>query len=595
MLGELRQTSFYEDSLELLDIIEKGNITTLFQPIISLRDGSVIGYEALTRGPVNSQLHNPGLLFEAAKIHNKTFQLELLCNVKAIERATNLSNDKFLFINIDPLVFRTDTYKNKITKEVFQNQKLTPNRIIFEITERTAIDDFKDFRKTIDYYFDKGYNIAIDDIGSGYSGLKMLSGTKPNYIKMDMDLIRNINNNAFNKSLIECFVKLAESNNMKIIAEGIETEEELTTLIDLGVHAGQGYLINKPSTTFLETPCSIKDLIIDHNQLINGSSQLFISNYVGEIIEFDEAFESTTCCNEVKEYLHSGEKSGVCIVNNGTPVGLVMKHSLDSALATQYGLAVFPKRPISLVMDTNALVVDYYTPVREVSKMAMSRRTKNIYDYIIVTKNNKYSGIVSIQSLLNFTTELEYNYARQLNPLTGLPGNHIIETTLLDYINFNRNCCILYFDLDNFKVYNDTYGFESGDKILKFIADLIQIQTKELFPSRSFVGHIGGDDFICIIEADRDSSISLCEKIISKFDKYVINFFNEKDRKYGYIEAIDRKGDKDIFPLTSISIAGISGDLGRFSSPEDIGLSVATLKKECKKVKGSCYLVQVSA
>lgn len=592
MLSALIQTSFYEGESELSQILETGNITTVFQPIISLKDSSILGYEALSRGPKHSQLHNPEMLFAAARIQNKTSQLELLCNIKALEKAADQLGDKLLFINVDPLIFKNEHYKNKITKEVFQNKKLTPSRIIFEITEKSAIDDFKQFRKTIDFYLEKGYKIAIDDTGSGYSGLKTISETKPNYIKIDMDLIRNINNDTFKQSILECFVKLANSSNMKIIAEGIETEEELTTLINLGVHCGQGFFINKPSDTLLDTPNHIKDIVMECNKFINDRPNSLSSNHIGEIVRLDKPVLNSTHCKQVREYLHSSGITGACIVNNEYPVGLIMKYSLDSALATQYGLSVFSKRPISLIMDVNPLIVDYHTPVREVSMMAMSRSAENIYDYIIVTKNNKYFGIVTIQSLLNFTTKLEYNYARQLNPLTGLPGNSIIETTLLDFINFNRNCCILYFDLDNFKVYNDTYGFENGDKILKFTADLIQTETKSMFPSKSFVGHIGGDDFVCIIEDSKENYKHLCESIITKFDKGVLDFFNEKDRSLGYIEAIDRKGNKDIFSLTSISIAGLNGSLGNFSSPEDVGLYVATLKKESKKLKGSCYLIK---
>lgn len=592
MLSILSEPSFYEDSTELLQILDTGNITTVFQPIISLKDGHIIGYEALSRGPLDSQLHNPGLLFEAARIQNKTFQLELLCNIKALEKATDLLGDKLLFLNVDPLIFKSEPYKNKITKEVLQNRKLTPHSIIFELTEKSAIQDYENFKITTDNYLEKGYKVAIDDVGSGFSGLKMISETKPNYIKIDMSLIRNINEDSFKQSMLESFVKLADNTNMRIIAEGIETEDELTTLISLGVHACQGFFISKPSVTFVDTPNHIKDIIIAHNKFFNDNCHSYISNYIGEIIRCDKSFDVSTSCSKVKEYFNASETTGACIVNNEYPVGLVMKHSLDSSLATQYGLAVFPKRPISLVMDTDALIVDYYTPVREVSMMAMSRASSKIYDYIIVTKNNKYIGIVTVQSLLNFTTKLEYNYARHLNPLTELPGNSIIENNLLEFINFNKKCCVLYFDLDNFKVYNDTYGFENGDKILKFTSQLIQFETKAMFPAKSFVGHIGGDDFVCIIEDSKKSCTKLCEKIISKFDKYVINFYNEKDRTAGYIEAADRKGNKDFFPLTSVSIAGLVGSLGNFSTPEEVGLYVATLKKESKKIKGSCYLIR---
>lgn len=577
---------------ELMKIIENADITTVYQPIVSLIDGSIIGYEALSRGPENSSLQSPDKLFSAAMLHNRTWDLELLCRTKAIERALNIPKDKFLFINVDPHIFKDEKFKRGFTKEFLAQHNMSPEVIIFEITEKTSIEDYKNFRAVLSNYVEQGYKIAIDDTGSGYSGLKMLTEIKPHYIKIDMDLIRNINKDTFKQSLIECFVRLSEITNMKLIAEGIETEEELKTLINLGVCAGQGYFINRPAGAFLDIPNHIKDIILACNVTRNNKFASCSNNYIGEIACLDKSFNINTPCKIIKEYLDSKDITGACIVNDEFPVGLIMKHSLDSALATQYGVAIFTRRPVSLVMDVSPMIMDYYTPVNEVSRKAMERKTDNIYDYIIVTKNCKYYGMVTIKELLNYTTMLECSYARQLNPLTELPGNSVIENKLRDVLSSRQECCVLYFDLDNFKAYNDTYGFENGDKVIKFTSQLIQFETKILFPYNSFIGHIGGDDFFCIVENSLESCTTLCKNIIRKFDIGVLNFFNEKDKTNGYIECIDRKGAKDIFTLTSLSIAGIYGDMGNFSNIEEIGKKAASIKKEAKHIKGSCYIIR---
>lgn len=407
-----------------------------------------------------------------------------------------------------------------------------------------------------------------------------------------MDLIRNVNEDFFKQSLLECFVKLSEATNMKLIAEGIETEEELKTLINLGVYAGQGFFIGRPAGIFLDISNSVKDLIIKCNKFKDNLYYNCQSNSIGEIVREDNPFTSKTHCGVIKEYFDSNDVTGACIVDNEIPVGLIMKHTLDSALATQYGVAIFTKRPVSLVMDSNPLIVDYYTPVNEVSRIAMSRKTENIYDYIIVTNNNKYYGIVSIRSLLNYTTMLECNYARQLNPLTELPGNTVIQNTINNILRTKRSCCILYFDLDNFKIYNDTYGFENGDRILKYTAQLINVKIKSFFPYNGFVGHVGGDDFVSVIDNSIEECEKLCEEIIEEFDKSILDFFNEKDKNNEYIEAIDRSGKKDKFPITSLSIAGVHGEFNSFPNPEEVGVSVATIKKEVKHIIGSCYLIK---
>lgn len=253
--------------LELERILINEDISTVFQPIVSLKDGKVIGYECLSRGPANSPLHAPDKLFNTAVTYHRLWDLELLCRVKAIERARNIGEDKFLFINVDPHILKDEKFKKGFTKEFLAKHNMSPETIIFEITEKTSIEDYKTFKGALENYMEQGYKIAIDDTGSGYSGLKMLVETKPHYVKIDMDLIRDIDKDSFKQELIKCFVSLAAVTRMKLIAEGIETREELLTLIDLGVYAGQGYFLQRPAETFRGISDDIKDIIVKHNKL----------------------------------------------------------------------------------------------------------------------------------------------------------------------------------------------------------------------------------------------------------------------------------------------------------------------------------------
>ncbi|ERI94161.1 cyclic diguanylate phosphodiesterase domain protein [Clostridiales bacterium oral taxon 876 str. F0540] len=587
---ELKNTNNSE--LKELDrILENSEIATVFQPIVNLKTGFVIGYEALSRGPEDSILHNPDKLFSAAEDFNRTWDLESLCRVKAIERATNISKDKYLFINVDPHIFKDEKFKRGFTKEFLAKNNMSPETIIIEITEKTCIEDYKSFRTALDNYIDQGYKIAIDDTGSGYSGLKMLTETKPHFVKIDMDLIRNINVDFFKQALIKCFVSLAEVTNMKLIAEGIETEAELLTLMDLGVYAGQGFFLQRPAGTFLDIPENVLNIIIKHNRLKNNN---LASNdyYIGQIARCDKAFDLNTSCHEIQDYFNSSKATGACVTQNNYPIGLIMKHSLYRALATQYGVAIFLKRPISLIIDKSPLIVDFYSTLQEVSKAAMSRADENLYDYVIITKEKKYYGIVTIKRLLEFTTMLETKYAKELNPLTSLPGNAIIEHKLNLVRQRNEKCCLLYLDLDNFKSYNDIYGFENGDKMLKFTSELIDSMVKSKFPNKSFVGHIGGDDFMCIIEDDLDKCNLLCQELIVNFDRNIGNYFNEQDRSNRYIEAENRYGQLERFCITSISIAGLYADFTQFSSIETIAQHMSKLKKQAKSIKGSSFILK---
>ncbi|MFL0253027.1 GGDEF domain-containing protein [Clostridium neuense] len=576
---------------ELEKIIKTQSINTVFQPIVSLSTGDIIGYEALSRGPEDSPLYMPEKLFEAAEIYKRTWELELACRIKAIERSKNMPNGKLLFLNVDPKIIKDKNFKKGLTKEFLLENNISPETIIFEITEKTAILDYKNFTSILNNYTNQGYKIAIDDTGSGYSGLKTISETKPNYIKLDIDLIRNIDSDSFKQSLIKAFVSFAKSTKISLIVEGIETKEELKALIDLGVDAGQGFFLKKPSNNFLEIPFDVKNLIAKYNEL--KTNYIYASiNRIGDIAQKYTCFKSEVLSSTIKNYFSTHKVNGACIVKNDIPVGLVMKHTLDSMLATQYGIVIFSKRPVSLIMDTNALIVDYNTDVNKAAKLAMERSDDKIYDYVIVTKEGKYYGIVTIKKLLEFTIAIEKECAKEMNPLTGLPGNAVIERTIGKTLISNSDYGILYFDLDNFKVYNDTYGFENGDKILLFTANLIKDTIDSLFPINSFTGHIGGDDFVCVIETSYNNCENLSKLIISKFDEKVINFFNEVDKKNKYIIAFDRKGNKDIFNLTSISIAGVYGNIKKLGTTSNLALYVSKIKKKNKLIKKSSFIIE---
>lgn len=178
---------------------------------------------------------------------------------------------------------------------------------------------------------------------------------------------------------------------------------------------------------------------------------------------------------------------------------------------------------------------------------------------------------------------------RRISPLTGLPGNVQINAELKKRLSNKEEFSVLYLDLDNFKAYNDVYGFLKGDEIIKFTADTIIRCVHEYATNDTFIGHIGGDDFIAILPTVDCEEV--CETIIANFDAHVINFFTEEDREKGYIEVENRKGVIEQFTLTSISIGVVEADKGRFSNVLEIGEVGAQVKHLAKSIAGSSYSI----
>ena len=178
---------------------------------------------------------------------------------------------------------------------------------------------------------------------------------------------------------------------------------------------------------------------------------------------------------------------------------------------------------------------------------------------------------------------------RRISPLTGLPGNVQIHAELKKRIANKEEFSVLYLDLDNFKAYNDVYGFLKGDQIIEFTAQTILRCIHQLFLEHSFIGHIGGDDFIAIVPTTDVDEI--CQSIIATFDKEVEKFFTEEDLEKGYIEVANRKGIIEQFALTSISIGVVIAEKGRFANILEIGEIGAQVKHMAKSIMGSSYAI----
>ncbi len=178
---------------------------------------------------------------------------------------------------------------------------------------------------------------------------------------------------------------------------------------------------------------------------------------------------------------------------------------------------------------------------------------------------------------------------RKVSPLTGLPGNVQIQAELKKHLLKKEEFTVLYFDLDNFKAYNDVYGFLRGDEIIKFTARTILNNIHQANCEEAFVGHIGGDDFVAIIQSKEYETI--CQNIINEFDTGILKYFTETDKERGYVECANRKGIIEQYPLTSISIGVVVADKNRFANILEIGEVGAAVKHVAKVSMGSTYAI----
>ncbi len=580
-----------EKNREELDrIIREKQIRTVFQPIVSLRDGNVLGHEALSRMTCRTTIEGPEQLFRIAGQHDRLWDLELLCRTTALQTAFLVKRDhktKKIFLNVNPNVMHDEKFRNGFTKEYLTQYGIEPENIIFEITERNAISDIRGFQGTVSHYKQQNYRIAIDDVGAGFSGLNLISDIHPHYIKLDNNLIHGINDDSTKYALVKSMAELSKTANIRLIAEGVETREELSTLIDLGVQYAQGYFLKRPEDDIGDIGQDVRDFIVEQNRRKNHMVGNLVSNiYIQNICTQTETIPPGMNVEKVFEKMKGSSNTyGLCVVAaDGSVLGIITKTNLLLQLSGRYGFSLNQHRTIASLLDQQFLMVDCHTPIDAVSTAAMSRPPDKLYDFIVVVKNGRYLGTVTVKDLLQKTTEVEVANAKFQSPLTGLPGNVIIDQQISRCISSGQAYSIMYFDIDNFKAYNDVYGFESGDKIIKLLASSL---TAHL-PPEQFVGHVGGDDFVAILQSG-DAAL-FCKSVIEEFGRGKLQFYRGEDLERGYILAENRRGEVEEFPFVSLSVAGVLNGRRRFRNMVELSEELAKLKKKSKQQKGDSCL-----
>lgn len=231
---------------EIRKIIDEELIIPFFQPVFLLNPFKLYGFEALGRPATNSMLANPEVLFKLALQFGFYHDLEVVSWKKAVACSAKFLEDKKLFLNCNP--YLVEGQKFSVIKSIFEKSQINVNNVILEITERSAISDFKVFYEYLNRYREYGFKFAVDDVGGGYASLEAIVATRPEVVKIDRHIVHELEKDAFKRSIVKFIVAFCKETGILSVAEGIERKEDLQILIELGVDAGQGYYLSKPSS-----------------------------------------------------------------------------------------------------------------------------------------------------------------------------------------------------------------------------------------------------------------------------------------------------------------------------------------------------------
>ncbi|THB64357.1 MAG: GGDEF domain-containing protein [Desulfovibrio sp.] len=565
-------------------IVNQEQVDIVFQPIFNFTNGDIHGWEAFTRGPEASPFHDPEMLFGFAQQANEVLALEKLCHRKAIRNFGPAVQGKRLFLNVHPMSLCAEECIFEHAAKLLNAMELSPDNVVFEFSEKLNQHNSDLLVRKLDVCRNHNFSVAVDDVGAGFSSLQLLSLIRPDFIKADISLVHGIDVNPLKRTIVETLVLLADKFGGRVVAEGVESETEFSSLVSMGVQAGQGHLFALPANP---RPHKRIDIPAKASYQEVSGGELKCLTPIGDITQETLVVDQDTLVRRIKEV--EGDRppmsSMVIVDREKRPMGLLMNYNLDKRLGTKFGISLYYDRPVYRIMDPNPLRVDVSQPIEDVARAAMNRDNEKIYDDIIVVENGIMIGTVSVQKMLDTLTQVQVELAKGSNPLTGLPGNVAIEQEIERRMRHKIPSSIMYLDLDNFKIYNDKYGFSNGDKVIVFTAGAIKEATTREGGQDDFVGHIGGDDFIIITDSSRAEPIG--QAVAASMETHIPEYYSEEDQKAGFIEATGRDGKVGHFPLVTVSIGILDVEFQRPFALKELGHRAAEVKKFAKTKPGN--------
>lgn len=571
----------------LTEILEQECIYTVFQPIVSLENGSIFGYEALSRISLEDCDLNIERLFELAHKMDMLWDLEKLCRTKALNNLAAKPDCAMIFLNVDANIIYDQDFQSGFTAEKLSEYNIPTENVVFEITEKTAVTDAKLFTSSVNHYKNQNFKIAIDDFGSEHSGLNRVCAISPEFLKIDMQLVRGIDTDSVRKSAVIATVDFCRQAGISVIAEGIETEAELNTLIKIGVTYGQGYYLARPNREFVElTPeqklqikgCYNRSKLHYTPMFFGKVADLGVAKPVRKLTDYSfDIIETMKKDSGISEFFVTDENNKIC--------GIITRRNIFEKFSGQFGYNLSKRIRAADILQTDFLIVDESMSVDKVAELAMKRAPDFVYDAVAVTKNGEYLCSVTVKDLLLSSIQVQLKQAADASPLTGLPGNNQIQQMIGNTFIKTSPWAIIYLDLDNFKAYNDAYGFSNGDLMLKAVAQSLETCCTD----GEFLGHIGGDDFVVI--AGYHQVNELCRKIIETFSKSVEALYSPDDWKQGYIVSKNRNGFAENFSIVSLSIAVVTNRNIQPQTTEELSKIIAGTKKIAKQQEGNAIII----
>ncbi|AZS82631.1 EAL domain-containing protein [Achromobacter spanius] len=555
-----------------------------YQPVVDLSHTRIYGHESLIRGPADTALHFPDALFAEARRRGLHPQLELASFRAGAQGFHDHDASGKLFLNLSgsALIHYWTLWGSDMPRHLLEDCTLPASSIIVELTEQDPLSDhIGELGNAFACLREHGMRIALDDYGVGNSNLQLWSEIQPDLVKIDRYFFDGIGHDDRKQSMVRAILKVAQHLGTAIVAEGIETAEDLAVVRELDIRYAQGWFLGRPEETLLtELTAPVRDSLRVRSTA--PLSQRAAGGTAASLrVEAPAALLDKHTNDDVHRlFIEHKTMHAVAVVDaDNRPVGIINRRDFSEHYAQRYTRELFGRDRCSTFMNAEPVLVDLNVSIDQLSHVLISEDQRYLMDGLIITRDGRYDGLATGETLVRSVTEMRIEAARYANPLTSLPGNIPISRHIATLLEDAADFTVCYGDLNNFKPFNDVYGYWRGDDMIMLTAEVIKHHCD---PLRDFVGHVGGDDFVVLFRSP--DWTERVQRIIAEFNEQATALYDDLGRKNGGIEAEDRYGVPRFFPFVTLGVGAltVTPSLCERIRPEDIASAAANVKHKVK-------------
>ncbi|KWC12463.1 EAL domain-containing protein [Burkholderia ubonensis] len=587
------------DAARTARLIADRALAAVFQPIVDLGSGTVIAYEGLIRGPRGTDLETPAALFAQAAREGATIALEHAAAITCLDAFAALGCDGKLFLNFSAGAILALAREREHARMLLERAQIAAERIVIELTEQNASTDLAQVAPAVASLRDAGIQFALDDYGTANASMNLWLRLHPDVVKIDRFFIHDIALDPLKFEAVRAMQHFAHASGAKLIAEGIEHERDLIVVRDMGICCVQGFLLGRPHAQpeRVVAPAARDAIRAPHIAVFPDASRAArpSGTVAAKMLVAAPALPRDVTSNDVLALFNRmPELHAVALVEHERPVALVNRRSFMDRFALPYHREVFGRKPCLQFANDAPLMIENATTVEQLALLLANNDQRYLADGFVITEHGRYVGLGTGESLVRAVTEMRIEAARYANPLTFLPGNIPISAHIDRLLARDAGFHACYVDLNQFKPFNDQYGYWQGDKVLKYAATVL---AGICDPQRDFLGHVGGDDFLVLFQSDDWHARAAAA--IGRFNDGAQRFYTLVDQRAGGLHGEDRHGNPAFFGFVTMAIGAVGVPAGahramRYGSDE-IASVAALAKRRAKQQPDGLAVVDLDA